>query len=139
VPSRAQAVVVGNVADPCELAAVELGVAEQWLDRHAARDGAEHAAVLGRHRIKILRRALAAGARHVLRNDGGIARDMLAHEARKQTRIDVVTAAGAEADRHLDAAAFVEFLDALCTGRNGRCDHRQRGDQVRAGEWTSAE
>jgi hypothetical protein len=125
VPGGAQAVVVGDVADPGELAAVELGVAQQRLDRHAPRQRADRAAVFRRDVIKILGGAKAPGAGHVLRNECRMARNVSAHIPGQKPRIDVIAAAGAEADDHGNVAAFVEFLDALRArrARQRDCGH----------------
>ena len=61
-----------------------------------------------------------AGARHVLHDDVGLARNVLADMAREDARVAVERATGAEADRYGERLAGVEigqgFL-ALCRGR----------------------
>ena len=117
VPSRAQAHIVGDVADPGVAAGVELKVAEQRLHGKAARHGADHAAVLGRDREDVLRGLEASRPRHVLRDHFRITRDVLAHMAREQPRIEVVAASRGEADDHRDGAAGIKILDAGGAGR----------------------
>ena len=46
----------------------------------------------------IIRRLEAAGARHVLRDDRRIARNVLAHMLREHASVEIVAAAGREAD-----------------------------------------
>ena len=77
----------------------------------AAPDGSDHAAVLGGDVVQIHRGLEAARARHVLRNDGRIARDVLSDETGKQARVDVVAAADAVADDERNGTAAVEILD----------------------------
>jgi hypothetical protein len=101
-----------------------LAAAEQWLYHHARRETGNGGAVLGGDIVEIVDRLEAAGSRHVLRNEPWIARDVAAHMARERPRIDVIAAAGAEADHHLDGLAGVEI--GLGRGR-WRCrQSRQR-------------
>src|ERR1700716_2639831 len=81
VPGRAQARGAGDAAQPGEFARVELQVAEQRLDRDTARHGADYRAVLGGDRKDVVRRLDTAGARHVLRDDGRTAGNVLADVA----------------------------------------------------------
>ena len=67
---------------------------------------------LGADRIEIVGRLEAAGAGHVLRHDGGMARNVLAEMARHQPSIGIVAAADAVADEERDSLALVEVLDA---------------------------
>src|SRR5262249_29498521 len=99
MPADARRDLVGNAADPGELRTVELRAgAKERRNAHLPSESAERGAVLRRKREQMLRGAQAAGARHVLWHDRGAAWDMLAHVARQETRIDVVAAAGVEAD-----------------------------------------
>src|ERR671921_866117 len=70
--------------------------------------GADDGAVLRRDVVEPVGEAEAAGALHVLGDDRRIARDVLAEVARDQAAVDVVAAADARADDHLDRLAFVE-------------------------------
>jgi putative ATP-binding cassette transporter len=76
-------------------------------------EGAERGAVLGRCGVDEVRRAQAAGAGHVLRHDGWVAGDVLAHVAGKMAGVEVVAAADGKADGQIDGLALVELLDAL--------------------------
>ena len=70
-----------------------------------------------RDRIDEIGRAQAAGAGHLLGNDRGIARNVLAEIAAEQPRIGVVAAADAVADDQRDVAALVEIFDAGGAGQ----------------------
>src|SRR4029077_150343 len=74
--------------------------------------------------VEIVDRLEAAGSRHVLWNEPWIAGDVAAHVARERPYIDVMAAAGAEADQHLDGLAGVEI--GLGRGNRRGPQHRQR-------------
>src|SRR5262249_11405004 len=69
VPGGAQARARRDAAEPSELAGVELRLADERLERRAAGDRADHAAVLGSHAVEIHRGLEAARTGHVLRDD----------------------------------------------------------------------
>jgi len=79
----------------------------------------DRGAVLGRDRVEVVGGAQAAGARHVLHHDIGIARDVAAEMARQQARDDVVTAARPVADDQIDLLALVEILHRRLGPRGG--------------------
>ena len=59
---------------------------------------------------EILRGIDAAGSRHVLDHEGGIAREVLAHVPCQQASIGIITAARRVADNHGDLLALVEIV-----------------------------
>ena len=102
-------------AEPDELARIGLDVGQlhHRLARQVARDAADHAAVARRLQRHVVRGDNAGRLRHVLHDDGGVARQFLGEIARQQPRADVVVVADLVADDHLDLPALVEFLGAL--------------------------
>jgi hypothetical protein len=131
VPGHAKAHVVGDAAEPGEFGAVEGRAAfQQRIDAGGAGEGAERGAVLRRRGVDEIRRAQAAGAGHVLRHDGRIAGDVLAHVAGEMAGVEVVAAADGKADRQIDGLALVELLDALgADGQGGQSDEGEGGGQ----------
>jgi hypothetical protein len=73
-----------------------------------------------------LRYAQSSSARHVLRHDRRIAGHVLAHVARKCASVEIIAAAGAEADRQSDILAAIEVGDALGSGRFNEHSRRER-------------
>ncbi len=69
--------------------------------------------------VEIVRRDHAAGARHVARDDGRVAGNMLAEMARDEARIGVVGAARPDRNDDRDGLAAVEVL-VLRRNRSGR-------------------
>ncbi len=67
----------------------------------------------------------AAGAGHVLRHDRGVAWNVLAEMAGDEPRLQVVFAADADADQHIDGLAAVEFGDRLGVRRRA-CHAREQ-------------
>ena len=108
VPGDADAGVVGDAAEPGELGAVERRACV--ASSGATADGCARRC---RRRCRPWRRPRrcrlaardAAGARHVLRHDGRLARNVLAEMARQQPPIEVVAAADAVADDERDGLA----------------------------------
>ena len=91
---------------------------------------AEHAdvsAVARRLREQIVRHVDAAGAGHVLRHHVGIARNVLADMARHQARMQIVFAADAHSDQHVDGLAAIEVGRRL--GLRGRRCHAREQEQ----------
>src|SRR5262249_53691484 len=80
IPGNAGADFVVGAADPVELAGVELRrlIAEKRIEGGAARNGADHRAVLRQGVVERIGKAEAAGAVHVLDDDSGVARYVLA-------------------------------------------------------------
>jgi hypothetical protein len=73
--------------------------------RHALVEDADDGAVLGRHIIDVVRGREPAGARHVLRYHGGIARQVIADMAGHQPPEQVIGTGHAAADDHADSLA----------------------------------
>ena len=125
-----------GAADPVELHRVELRVrviAQQWLERNAALRRADMQAVLVRDIGDVVGHHQAAAARHVAHDHLRIAGDVLADMTRNQPRIDVVAAAGGEADIERDGLVLVELRRALREGRpGGRHARTPRTDATRA-------
>src|SRR5262249_22465330 len=100
-----------------------------------ARERADHGAVLRRRVVDVDRGAHAAGAFAVLRNDVGLARDVLAEMARDEPAVEIVAAADAVADHQRDVLAAVAILDAVGAGRIGhaedKSEQRQGGASMR--------
>ena len=128
--------VVGEVrrrAEPSELARIEpdIGIAaeepKQW---HVAGDQAEGGAILGREIVEIVGRDQAAGARHVLYDDGRIAGDIPADMARQQATKDVEAASRPIADHERNGFALVELFDGL----RARGLSRERGGRETRGD-----
>ena len=128
VPHHADADLVIGAADPVEPVAVELRglVAEQRIEAGAAADGADHRAVLVGDVVEPVGEPQAAGAFHVLRRHLRIAGNVLAEMARDQPRVDVVAAADAVADHHVDGLALVE-LGRRLGGRAAGAQHGKNG------------
>ena len=114
------------VPSQVSLTGSKLARVEQRLGDHAAADGGERQAVLGGDAIDILRGLHRAGARHVLHHHGRIAGDVLADVTAEQARIEVVAAAGGEADQDGDGLAAIEVLRGLRA--RGRGERQGDGD-----------
>ena len=121
-----------HVADPVEIAHVELdaGLAERLVGRRCLAEHGEDGAVLRRDLVEPVRGAAAAGARHVLRDHGRLAGNLLAEEAREQLGIDVVAAAGTIADDQPHGLAAIELGDVVrlrrCAG-GADSQHSRKG------------
>ena len=107
-------------AEPVEFHGIELHAlgADRLRRRKIVAEHADVGAVARRLREQVVRHLDAAGAGHVLRHHGGIAGDVLAEVARDQPRLQVVFAADADADQHVDGLAAVEIGDRLRVGRD---------------------
>ena len=117
-------------AEPGELARVELDagiVGDQSDQCNVAAEQREGGAVLRRQRVEVVGRAQAAGARHVLHHDAGIAGNVAADMAREQTREAVIAAAGAVADDQVDLPAAVEIFNVVLRQRDRWRRHEQQG------------
>ena len=115
VPRGAQAHLVVGAAEPEEFLGVELRAlhAEQRPERAAASHGGERGAVLRRLLVHEVGQPDRARAFHVARHDRRVAGNVLADVARDHAAVEVVGAAGREADIHADGLAFVELGDRL--------------------------
>src|SRR5262249_37928619 len=90
---------------------------------------AERGAVLGRDVVEVARGNVAAGARHVLCDYGGIARQMAADMPRHDTAPEVVAAAWPEADDHLHRLAGERVAGGLGVGRGRNGKRHARAEQ----------
>ena len=118
------------------LAGVEL---HAWISHRLQRregilDHSDDGAVLRRDVVEIVEHLQPAGAGHVLRHDARIAGDVLADVASHQPRLDVVLAAGADPDQHVDRLAAVEVRHriGLCRRRRNDQCQRQRAANVQS-------
>ena len=123
---------VRGAADPAKLPGIEHGLAaaNQRLHGHAARESAEISAVLWRDIEQIVRHGQAAGAGHVLRHDGGIARHVPAHETRQRAGVDVISTARRVADEQGDGFPSIKVSGCGCAGGEGEPAgqaHQQEG------------
>ena len=118
VPGHHRVVVLDRIADVDELRRIELDrlVAHRLLQRQRLIGGGDGEAVLRRDIVDVARSDPAAAARHLLGDDGRLARNVVRHVAGDEPRIDIVGAAGREADHHLDGPALVELLNRLRPG-----------------------
>jgi hypothetical protein len=83
-------------------------------------------AVLRRRHVEVAHRGQAAGARHVLDDDIGVAGDVRRHMTRQAAGIDVVAAARREADHDGEDLALVEIIRARERGRRREPGQRER-------------
>ena len=120
----------GDAADIGELRRVVLhgGIGERLLERGGFYHDPERGAVLGRDLVEIIGGLEAAGARHVLRDQGRLSGDVLAQVARHHAAVEIVAAARGVADGDGDGLAGEERLGRLgggiCADQHGR--DRQR-------------
>src|SRR5262249_6292062 len=84
--------------------------------QHAPHHESDDGAVPGCRIVDVIGRRETARSRHVLHDDGWIARDMFAEVARHQTRLSVITAARAGTDDERYLPAGVEFGNRLRCG-----------------------
>ena len=138
VPRHRERGFAGERADPVHLERIELGhgilARDQRFHRDAALGRADERAVLGRHVVEEVRHHQRAAAGHVLRDHGGLARDVLDDVARREAGIAVVAAAGGQADEHGHPLALVEVLDRVGTGRGAGRNENDAGRQRGAGD-----
>ena len=86
--------------------------AEQRIEIGAAREAAEGGAVLGRDGVEEVGGLQAAGARHVLHDNIGIAGNVASDVARERAGVEVIAAARRIAEDEVDVPAGVELCDA---------------------------
>src|SRR5262245_23767970 len=125
-------------ADVLELAGLELdALLSQSLAQQQAADEAAHGEPVGLgHPVQVIGEDQAAGARHVLDHDGGVAGNVTAHVAGERPGVGVEAAPGREADEDAHRLAPVEPLVAHALAareadRDGEHDHdrdRPRGE-----------
>src|SRR5262249_49020820 len=131
VPRRRHGHFAVDASDPVETDEIEADrlrvpvLYQQHAPHHESDDGA----VLGSGIVDVIGRRETAGSRHVLHDDGRIARDMLAKVARYQTRLPAVAAARAGADDERDLPAGVEFGNRLRRGASRGEQHRSREEK----------
>jgi len=115
--------------DPDELGGIVLDrdILERLLDRERLADDAKRGAVFRRHIGDVICGAQRSGARHVLRNDDGMAWQMAAEMAGDEPAHQVVRAARRIADVDGEGlAGKVSVLSACrCCGRD--CEDREGG------------
>src|ERR1044071_7373660 len=124
-------------AEPADLRGVELRlpVLEEWLKRHRVLKQRDHGAVLWRDIVQVIGGAESAGGWHVLRHDGGIARNMLAKMFGDGARVDVVAAADRRADDEVEVLALVEIRDGVSARRTGQDQRQGQREQARREHW----
>src|SRR5262245_15121412 len=71
----------------------------------------DHAAIARRDIVEVVEHDDAAGARHVLRHQHGLARNVLAEVARQEPQVEIVAGADAVANQHAHPLVLVETLD----------------------------
>src|SRR5262249_32129052 len=122
-PRRADRNLVVGAAEPVEFRRLDdpSRLAEQRIERDAARERADGGAVLRGDLIEPVRQREACRTDHLTGNKGWISRDMPAHETREEARVDVVDAADAEPDINVDALVLVEIRNRRLSagGRGG--------------------
>src|SRR5262249_47334561 len=118
-----------ETADPVDAQRIEFRPldSEKRDEWHARMHQSEHGAVFGCHRVEIVHGANAAGPRHVLDDDAGIAWNVLAEERRERAGVAGVTTAGISAEDPRDLAAFVEVVAGA--GRGWRENRKRHGTQ----------
>ena len=101
---HAKIVVVARRAHPFHFARVEIGSlgADQLAEDLIAIEGANGEPVRFRRSENMIGGDQTAGTRHVIDDDRGVARDVLAHVARHRARERIEAAAGREADDDAD-------------------------------------
>ncbi len=104
-----------RTADPVELERIELhaGMLEQRLVGQVAADHADYRTVFRRDVEQMIGRGHLAGARHVLRHEGRLARQVIAHVTRDGARPLVVIPARGRRDDEGHLLAAIELLDRL--------------------------
>src|SRR5882724_8066155 len=118
-------------SDPGDLEGVKSCTcrAGQWSKRGIARDQAKHRAILWRDCVDMVGRVETAATRHVLRDDGWIARQVLADVTGHDAAPAVIAAAGPEADDHRHSLAGQGW--SLCGRRRaGRCQDRDESGEA---------
>src|SRR5262249_34556000 len=120
-----------DAADPGELDWIEVaGAAQDLAEREAVQEYAERGAILRGHTRQVAGRTNPAAAVHVPDQDAWATRDVTAEMRGQHARINVVAAAGREADVKVDRLAAIEVLDWVGERRAPRqqCqpDHRRR-------------
>ncbi len=129
MPLHEDVVAGRDAADIGELGRVVLhgGIGERLLERGGLDDDAERRSVLGRDLVEIVGGLEAAGARHVLRNEGRLSRNVLAQVARHHAAVEIVAAARGVADGDRDGLAGEELVGRLGGGLSrGQQQERNR-------------
>ena len=120
---------VGGVADPEEVAGIELDLAaaKRLMRGHVLHDGVQHGAVARRLRGEPVGRLQADRAGHVAGDDRRLARNVPADMARNEPCAQVVVAAGRGRDQHGQGLAAIEIRHRV-RGRRQR-QHEQHGQR----------
>src|SRR5215471_8503177 len=121
VPSDANADLIVSAAEIIEFGSIVLGtlVAEQRLKRRGAGERPEYGAVLRGDIVEPIGKPHAAASSHVLRQDGRIAGDVLAHMSSDHARIKIVAPTHAGVDVEFDG-----FTPIKVRNRLGKCYRR---------------
>jgi hypothetical protein len=82
--------------------------ADHLVHHQCVGDHADGGAVPGRDRLQKIGHDDAAAADHVLRHDGGVARQVRSEIAGHQSRVAVIGAADVHADHQIDGLATIE-------------------------------
>ena len=106
----------------------KLTLAQGALGQRLRISAGDDGAILGRSVGEKGDRDLAACARHVLRNDVGLARQVAPDMSRKKTGVGIVTARRRRRDQDRQILALVEVLrvGGACRARRKPRDHSQR-------------
>ena len=128
----ANSVIGCDDADPGIIAEVELDPfgLDDGLRDHARIEDHHHRAILRRGEIEVANRGQAAGARHVLHDDGRISGNVIADVARNIARVTVVAAGRREADDDTEHLALVEVVGARARNCRRQCDQCRRHDKL---------
>src|SRR5262245_46209308 len=115
MPGGADVLQFADAANPIEFQRVVAcrWIAEQRIHRHVVWESPYRRTIPVRGGVESSRGREPCGGRLVARNDVRVARNVLAEMAAERTEIDVVAAARATPDHHVDRTALVELLDAL--------------------------
>ena len=127
-PRDAQADILGDGADPGELARVVARVArgDQRLDHRPAGERRQDRTVARRRMAQVICRPDAAGARHDLHRDGRIARNVPPEVARHEPRKEIDAAARRAG--HIDHHRPIDHVGGLGIGARKAKTRRKRCD-----------
>src|SRR5690242_15051211 len=125
VKDRGRAGLGREAAEPVEPGRGKLRVlvAEEWIERYAALDQADHQTILGRDVEQPVCRLQTAAPRHVLHQNCRLARNMTAEMGGKGPGVEVVAAADVRGSDQPYRLAAIEFL------ATGGPSHGRKGHQ----------
>jgi len=93
---------------------------QQRSGRHAIKRRADHGAVAGRGVEQIVGHLHAAGAGHILHDDGRLAWDVIMHVTRDEASDQIDAAAGRGRHHHLHGLACIEGCNVVVRARRRR-------------------